>query len=108
MNNNKIVRGPHLREEASLSKTNDGLEVRLNSIGSNLTDNFVLTIAKDNRSEVSKRRGILTLRNQAQISKIHLSIHGIGGEGVGEKCNKQRAQRFPIFLVHGKGEDHQD
>ncbi|KAF3685204.1 11-oxo-beta-amyrin 30-oxidase [Capsicum annuum] len=73
--------GPHLREEASLSRTNDGLEVRLNSIGSNLTNNFILTIAKDNRSEVSKRRGILTLRNQAQISRIHLSIHGIGGEG---------------------------
>ncbi|KAH0726182.1 hypothetical protein KY285_001891 [Solanum tuberosum] len=57
------VRGPPLREKASLDGSNDSREVGLSSIGNDIGNNFVTSITQANRPEVLQCSSILTFKD---------------------------------------------
>lgn len=100
LNNNDIIRGSPFSKKTSLGTPYDGLKEVLESISNNLGNDFILSIAETNSSEVLKGGRILALRDEAKVSGVYLYIHSPMSESMRAKIQKEWDKRIPVFLVH--------
>lgn len=100
LNNDCIIRGSFLSQKTGLRGANDVGKKGLNPGSYDLSDDFILGIAKPNGSDVLESCGISALRDEAEVGRINSGINRIRSESILAKLHYRRAQGVPKFLVH--------
>lgn len=78
----------------------NGLEIRFDHIGYDLSDDFVLDITQDNRPEALKSSGIPIFRYEIEVGRVYPRIHGSSRKGLGVELQEEGSKSVLIPLIH--------